>query len=76
MKAMVDRELCIGCKACEIHCPDIFKIDDAGISTVIFEGELAGDHLVCAQQAEEACPSGAIRVEGEGGFPEEAKKGV
>ena len=63
MKVYVDRELCMGCKACAIHCPDIFKIDEHGLSTVIFDGKVIGAVLKCARQAEEACPTGAIRVD-------------
>ncbi len=76
MKVYVDRDICIGCRACEVHCPDIFKIDEHNISTVIFNGKVVGSVLKCARQAEEACPTGAIRVDKMGGFPEAALRGV
>jgi len=76
MKVYVDRELCMGCRACEIECPDIFKLDEHGISTVIFDGKVVGATLKCARMAEEGCPTGAIRVDKMGGFSFDGLKGV
>ena len=35
MKVVVNRDNCIGCGACEALYPDVFQIDDEGLSTVI-----------------------------------------
>ena len=32
MKAFVDRDSCIGCEACVGICPEVFSMDDEGIS--------------------------------------------
>jgi len=53
----------MGCKACEVRCPRIFKVDGESKSTVIAKGELAGEDLDCAKLAEDACPTAAIRVQ-------------
>ncbi|HPX60245.1 MAG TPA: ferredoxin [Deltaproteobacteria bacterium] len=63
MRVFVDRDLCMGCKACEVRCPRIFKVDGESKSTVIAKGELAGEDLDCAKLAEDACPTAAIRVQ-------------
>ncbi len=77
MKPYVDRELCMGCKACAIHCPDIFKIDSQGLSEVIFQGDnITGTALKCAQQAEEACPTGAIRAQKAVNLMDDHSRGV
>ena len=61
MKAIVDEDLCIGCQACEDVCPEVFRLDDEGISRVIAENptpELYG----CIRDAADACPTSAISV--------------
>ena len=35
MKVKVNRDNCIGCGACEAICPEVFNLDDDGLSTVI-----------------------------------------
>ena len=35
MKVVVNRDNCIGCGACEASYPEMFQIDDEGLSTVI-----------------------------------------
>lgn len=37
MKATVDRDECIGCGQCEELCPEVFKLDDDLISSVIVD---------------------------------------
>lgn len=62
MKAKVDRDICIGCGACESICPEVFELDDESISTVIVDEvpeHLESDIL----DAEEGCPVDAISVE-------------
>ncbi|MGL5315157.1 MAG: ferredoxin, partial [Peptostreptococcaceae bacterium] len=37
MKAFVDRDTCIGCEACVERCPEVFSMDDEGVSVPIKE---------------------------------------
>ena len=62
MRAFVDRDSCIGCEACVGICPEVFSMDDEGISVAI-DGELAADLVESAEEAMECCPGSAITVE-------------
>ena len=62
MRAFVDRDACIGCEACVGICPEVFSMDDNGISVAI-DGEIAADLLESAEEAMECCPVSAITVE-------------
>ena len=61
MRAFVDRDSCIGCEACVGICPEVFSMDDEGISVAI-DGELAADLVESAEEAMECCPVSAITV--------------
>ncbi len=59
MKLRVDKDICIGCGACQATCPDVFEINDEGLAEVIIEEipeELNEDCL----DALEGCPVSAI----------------
>ncbi|MFR2778779.1 MAG: ferredoxin [Intestinibacter bartlettii] len=62
MRAFVDRDSCIGCEACVGICPEVFSMDDEGISVAI-DGEIVADILESAEEAMECCPVSAITVE-------------
>ncbi|MEL7646550.1 MAG: ferredoxin [Sedimentibacter sp.] len=62
MKAIVERDACISCGLCESICPDVFKLDDENISTVIADPVPAGSED-CAEESKEACPTNAIIIE-------------
>lgn len=62
MRAFVDRDSCIGCEACVGICPEVFSMDDEGISVAI-DKEIAADLLESAEEAMECCPVSAITVE-------------
>jgi ferredoxin len=53
----IDVELCVGCGACEDTCPDVFELQDDGLSHVI-------DATACSecdcQEAADSCPTEAI----------------
>jgi len=54
----VDKDLCIGCGACEALCPHNFKINNEGKAEVVSQ-----DLNPCAREAEESCPVNAIKIE-------------
>lgn len=59
MKVKVNQDACIGCGACEAICPDVFKINDEGLSSTVVEEvneELKNDVV----DAIESCPTAAI----------------
>jgi len=61
MQPVVDASLCIGCGSCEIECPEVFRLDDDGISRVIVENP--GEELYeCAREAMDVCPTEAISI--------------
>ncbi len=56
MTINIDRDTCIGCGRCTEVCPDTFKLDEMGKSTVI------GANPDCAQSAADQCPVSAITI--------------
>jgi len=62
MKPVVDEDLCIGCAACEDTCPEVFRLDDGGISRVIMP-EPGPDMYGCVRDACDACPTDAITIQ-------------
>lgn len=61
MKVTVDRDTCIGCGSCASICPDVFQLDDEGISTVIAQPDASNESSV--KEAADSCPVGAISIE-------------
>ncbi|MRR11016.1 ferredoxin [bacterium] len=62
MKAVVDRDLCIGCGLCEDTCPEVFRLEDDGIAVVINEDP--GPELYGAvRDSADLCPVEAISIE-------------
>ena len=58
----VNKDLCIGCGACQAIVKDVFEIDDDGLAKVIsnpIKEDLEEDVL----DAAEGCPTSAIIVE-------------
>ena len=60
MKVIVDKDLCIGCVACQAICRDVFEIKDDGLSEVIVEtvNEKNKEEVL---EAIESCPTDAIK---------------
>lgn len=59
MKAKVIRENCIGCGACQAIAPNIFEIDDEGLSKLL-TNEISESDKDDFKDALESCPTGAI----------------
>lgn len=59
MKVKVNSDACIGCGACTAIAPDIFEINDEGISEAKVN-EVMEDEVDNAKEAIESCPTGAI----------------
>ncbi len=64
MRITIDRNLCIGCGNCESIAPEVFKLDDEGIATVI---DPDGDTEEVIREAAESCPEEAIILQDESG---------
>lgn len=62
MKAVVDKETCIGCGLCPNICPAVFDMDDDG-KAVASKEELNDSVVDTAKDAENSCPVDAIIVE-------------
>ena len=59
MKLKVNKDLCIGCGACQAVCPEVFEIEDDGFAGVIVD-EVKDELKEDAIDAKEGCPTGAI----------------
>ena len=57
MAKITVNESCIGCGTCAGAAPDVFEMNDEGLSSVI------GDDVDSAKEAAESCPVEAIEVE-------------
>ena len=62
MRAVVDKNVCIGCGACTGICPAVFDIDNDGYAIAI-EGEIDSVDELAAKEACEDCPVVAISIE-------------
>ena len=56
MAKITVNESCIGCGTCVGVAPDVFEMNDEGLSSVI------GDDVDSAKEAAESCPVEAIEV--------------
>lgn len=59
MKIKVNQDACIGCGACPSIAPEIFDLNDEGLSYVKVE-EIKEEDTESAQDAIDSCPTGAI----------------
>ncbi|CDF57209.1 ferredoxin [Thermobrachium celere] len=62
MKAIVDKETCIGCGLCPSIAPDVFEMGDDGKAHVITSTVPAGSEDA-AKESEASCPVNAIKVQ-------------
>lgn len=64
IKVEVDRGACIGCGNCINTCPEVFELDEEGISTVN-EENVNNKNLPDILDAKGSCSTGAISVDGD-----------
>ncbi len=62
MKAVVDKDLCIGCGICEGVAPEVFSLATEPYAVVI-QDPVAEENYEAARQAAEDCPETAITIE-------------
>lgn len=60
MKAVVDRDGCIGCTLCASICPTVFQMED-GLARAI-DGDIPQHCIDEAVDAQESCPVSVISV--------------
>jgi len=62
MKAMIDRNGCIGCELCTETCPAVFKMDEEGLA-VVYTNPIPSDEEAAAVQAADNCPVSVITID-------------
>ena len=63
MKFKVNKDVCLGCGACQAICPDVFQIEDDGLAAAIKEAD--EKNIEDALDAKEGCPVAAIEEDEE-----------
>jgi len=61
MKAIVDKNTCIGCGLCASDCSAVFSMTDDNIAVVIAD-PVPAEHKEAARLAAENCPVAAITI--------------
>ena len=61
MKIRVDQEKCQGHGRCYALAPDLFDVDDYGLSTALNDGEIPANLEDAARLAIQNCPEYAIQ---------------
>jgi ferredoxin len=62
MKVTVDKDLCAGTGLCQNTCPEVFEVDEEGVSTVK-KNPVPREFEQACKEAAEHCPTNAISVE-------------
>ncbi len=62
MKAKVDKDLCIGCGACQAIVPEVFELEDDGLAHCKVD-TVSKDNEEDVIDALESCPTGAIATD-------------
>jgi ferredoxin len=61
LRVIADRSACCGYGVCAELCPEVFKLDDLGIVTLLTEFAPAGLEAKTSEAAS-ACPQNALKV--------------
>ncbi len=62
LRAVADRGACCGYGVCATICPEVYKLDDAGI-VAVDDAAIAAELLEAAREGAEACPQQALKLE-------------
>lgn len=62
MKAKVNKDICIGCGACQAIVPDVFEIEDDGLAKCNSD-KITNGNQEDVIDASNSCPTGAIEVD-------------
>lgn len=57
----VNKDVCIGCGACQAMVPEVFEIDDDGLAFVMDDAKIS-ENKTDVEEAIENCPTGAISM--------------
>jgi ferredoxin len=68
VKISIDRANCISCGSCEETCPEVFKLAEDTLSSIVpkyrkgdlGKGEVGEDLTSCVENARDACPVSVI----------------
>lgn len=61
MKAIVNKDTCIGCGACVGTCPEVYSFDDDGKAEAI-SGDVPAELEEGAEDGRDQCPVDAIDI--------------
>ncbi|MFN3725938.1 MAG: ferredoxin [Allosphingosinicella sp.] len=61
-RAVADRAACCGYGVCAQICPEIYKLDDAGI-VLVDDAAIPAELLEAAREGAESCPQQALTLE-------------
>ncbi|MBT6274334.1 MAG: ferredoxin [Chromatiales bacterium] len=62
MRITVDAELCQGHNRCSSLAPELFEVDDFGLSQAVNDGVVAADMEAKARLCIDNCPEFAIKI--------------